>query len=98
MIRLDFHIVIVGVYAHGFDRSWLGRTLDRSTVETLVALNKQYKISPVGEGGEYESLVLDAPFFHQKIRLLQTRQIWHKDSGYILVEEAELLDKPLKTR
>ena len=93
MIDLGFHVVIVGVYAYGFDSGWLGKKIDSKTIEELTGLNKRYGISPVGEGGEYETLVLDAPFFRKKIQLLQTERIWEKQSGYLLVKKAELTDK-----
>jgi len=47
----------------------------------------------MGEGGEYETLVLDAPFFKKRIRILSARTIWNGESGYLLVEKAELEDK-----
>ena len=95
MISLDFKTIIVGVYAYGFNESWLGRKIDSKTLEDLIELNKKYKISPVGEGGEYETLVLDTPFFKKKIQLLQTEVTWKNYSGYLLVKKAELKDKIL---
>jgi len=47
----------------------------------------------VGDGGEYETLVLDAPFFKKKIQLLQMEKVWEDHSGYLLVKKAVLLDK-----
>jgi uncharacterized protein (TIGR00290 family) len=96
MISLHFDIVIVGVYAYGFDESWLGRRIDSSTISDLARLNKKYQVSLVGEGGEYETLVLDAPFFKKKIALLQTEKIWRNHSGHLLVKEAELREKAKK--
>jgi diphthine-ammonia ligase len=93
IINLNFDTVIVGVYALGFDQSWLGRRIDLTTLNDLVGLNEKYKVSLVGEGGEYETLVLDAPFFKRRIRLLQTERVWEDHSGYLLVEKAELVDK-----
>jgi ABC transporter with metal-binding/Fe-S-binding domain ATP-binding protein len=93
MINLNFQIIIVGVYAHGFDESWLGRKIDEKTLKDLIRLNEKYRISVVGEGGEYETLVLDAPIFKKKIQIIKTRKIWKDDSGYLLVEKAELTNK-----
>ncbi len=93
MISLNFDVVIVGVYAYGFDESWLGRRIDSATIRDLAGLNKKYQVSLVGEGGEYETLVLDAPFFGKRIRLLEVEKIWEDHSGYLLVKKAELTDK-----
>jgi len=95
MISLGFETIIVGVYAYGLNKSWLGRKIDSKTLEDLIELNKKYKVSPVGEGGEYETLVLDAQFFKKRIQLLQTEVIWKNHSGYLLVKRAELMDKLL---
>jgi len=93
MIDLGLEVVIVGVYAYGFDINWLGRKIDLEALNDLVELNKKYGISPVGDGGEYETLVLDAPIFKKKIQLLQTKKIWENQSGHLLVEKAELTNK-----
>jgi len=91
--NFNFDTVIVGVYALGFDQKWLGRRIDSKALNDLVGLNERYAVSLVGEGGEYETLVLDAPFFKRKIRLLQTERVWEDHSGYLLVKKAELIDK-----
>jgi predicted ATP pyrophosphatase (TIGR00289 family) len=93
IIDLGFEVVIVGVYAYGFDASWLGRKIDSKTLKDLIELSKKYGISPVGDGGEYETLVLDTPIFKKKIQLLQTKKIWENQSGHLLVEKAKLTNK-----
>jgi len=93
IINLNFDTVIVGVYALGFDQSWLGRKIDSKALNDLVELNERYRVSLVGEGGEYETLVLDTPFFKRRIQLLQTERVWENHSGYLLVRKADLVDK-----
>lgn len=96
IVNLKFDVIIVGVYAYGFDKGWLGRKINPKTIHDLVELNKRYQISVIGEGGEYETLVLDAPFFKKRIQLVNVRRVWENHSGYMLVEEARLLDKAEK--
>jgi diphthine-ammonia ligase len=96
IINLNFEVIIVGVYAYGFDQNWLGRKIDSATIKNLVELNDKYRISLVGEGGEYETLVLDAPFFRKRIQVLRTQRIWENHSGYLFVKEAKLVDKAEK--
>lgn len=93
IINLKFEVVIVGVHAHGFDKSWLGKKINQTTLAQLVELNQKYQISLVGEGGEYETLVLDAPFFDKTIQLLQVENIWENDCGYLQVRKARLVAK-----
>ena len=97
IIELHFEVIIVGVYAYGLNESWLGKKIDFHTLNSLLDLNMKFGISLIGEGGEYETLVLDAPYFKKKIRILQTEKVWKNHSGYLLVKKARLADKPLKT-
>ncbi len=98
LVSLKMETLIVGVYAHGFDKTWLGRKIDEDTLNDLKELNRKFKVSPVGEGGEYETIVLDAPFFKKKIKLVETEKIWEGQSGYLLVKKATLVDKKEKER
>ena len=93
IVNEHFETIFVGVYAYGFDASWLGRVIDSLTIEKLVDLNRRYQISIVGEGGEYETLVLDAPFFKKKIQLGSAEKVWEGQSGYLLVGKAKLAEK-----
>jgi len=98
IISLKMETIIVGVYAHGFNQTWLGRKINKDTVNELKELNRKFKVSLVGEGGEYETLVLDAPFFKKKIALVETEKIWKDESGYLLVEKAVLVNKKRERR
>lgn len=93
LIDLKFKVIIVGVYAYGFDKSWLGKEINSATLEKLVELHKKYQISLVGEGGEYESLVLDAPFFKKRIQIVEAETSYENGSGVLVVKEAKLVDK-----
>ena len=93
LIELSFHVIITGVFAYGFDQRWLGREIDRSALTDLVELNRKYQVSVIGEGGEYETLVLNAPFLRKRIRIVKAKTMREDDSGYLLVEEATLEKK-----
>ncbi len=49
-----------------------------------------------GEGGEYETLVLDGPMFNKKIVIQKSEKIWKGDSGLFLVKKAKLASKGKK--
>jgi predicted ATP pyrophosphatase (TIGR00289 family) len=91
MLRLEMRAIFVGVYALGFTQDWLGREIDESAIHDLVELNREYQVSIVGEGGEYETLVLDAPFFRCRIKLIETERVWEGTSGCLLVKKAVLV-------
>ncbi len=91
---LGFEVVFTSVSALGFDENWLGRLLDENTIGELVELNRRFGVSVVGEGGEYETLVLDAPYFREKkIDLVETEKVWDGQNGWLKIGKARLMDK-----
>ncbi len=93
LVDLKFRAIITGVYARGFNENWLGRQINSDTLDALSELNNKYRISIIGEGGEYETLALDTPFFKKKINLIETKKIWEDQSGYLLIKKARLIEK-----
>ncbi len=90
ILCLNFKVIITGVYAYGFSKEWLGRKLNANIVKALTELNKRLGVSLVGEGGEYETLVLDAPFFKKKLKIVEAEKVWRGQSGHLLVKKAVL--------
>ena len=95
MLRDGVKAMITSVAAAGFDRTWLGRELDFSCLRELIRLRVRYKINLSGEGGEYETFVLDCPLFKKAIKPVKTRISWDErtESGYLLIEKAILVEK-----
>ncbi len=92
-LAAGLRIVFSSVSADGFDRSWLGRPWDEATVRDLLALHASRGVHPCGEGGEFETLVLDAPFFSRAIEVLEATPVWHGTSGVWRVDRAQLAAK-----
>jgi len=63
LVENDFDIVIVAVAAYPLNGSWLGRKVDEKFIEEVAVLKEKYKIHPAGEGGEFETFVLNCPLF-----------------------------------
>jgi len=81
-----FTSIITLVAAEGLGPKWLGRAIDMKCVEELEKLSKWYGINLSGEGGEYETLVTDAPFFSKRIEILETAKRWDERAGRGLFE------------
>jgi len=92
-VNAGFHSIIVGVFAQGFDESWLGRLIDEKTIQALVTLRNKYGINIAGEGGEFETLVLDGPLFQKRLVLDEVSREWRRDSGVLQVKNAHLEHK-----
>lgn len=93
LLDLKFKVIIVGVYAYGLDQTWLGKEITPETLDKLVQLNKKFQISLVGEGGEYESLVLDAPIFKKRIEISESESSYENSSGVLVIKEVKLVNK-----
>ncbi|OGD44986.1 hypothetical protein A3K69_00860 [Candidatus Bathyarchaeota archaeon RBG_16_57_9] len=86
-------VIFTAVAAQGLDESWLGAELDETAVKRLLQLNAEYGVDPCGEGGEYETLVLDAPWFRRKIVVSKAEKTWDGVSGRYVISEAHLHPK-----
>ena len=89
MLDAGFEILLVQVAAYGLDESWLGRTLDRDALAELTELNDEYGVHVLGEGGEFETLVVDAPHMARRIEL-EYETVWEGDRGHLAVTDAQL--------
>jgi len=69
LLEAGFKIMIIGVFAYPLDKTWVGRIIDKKFIEEITALNKKYKIHIAGEGGEFESFVLNCPLFTKELRV-----------------------------
>jgi ABC transporter with metal-binding/Fe-S-binding domain ATP-binding protein len=93
IVKSGFEVIITAVAAEGFDESWLGRKIDEKCIEDLINLNRKHGISVLGEGGEYESLVLDCPLFSRKIEITKSEKTWKDNAGLMEVKDAKLVNK-----
>ena len=92
-LATGLRIVFSSVSADGFDATWLGRRWDEETVRQLLHLHRTRGVHPCGEGGEFETLVLDAPFFRKAIEVLEATPVWRGSAGVWQVNRAQLVDK-----
>jgi len=61
LISEGFEIEITDVAARGLDEEWVVRELDENSVEKLIELSREYGFNAAGEGGEYETRIIDFP-------------------------------------
>ncbi|MFC3957331.1 diphthine--ammonia ligase [Halovivax cerinus] len=89
MLEAGFEITIVQVAAGGLDESWLGRTLDADALDELDALADSHGVHPLGEGGEFETIVVDGPHMDRRIDVAY-ETAWDGTRGSITVTDASL--------
>ncbi len=84
LLENKFEAIITGAAAYGLDQTWLGRKIDKKFIADIKKLNEKYKIHQAGEGGEYETLVLNCPLFNKKLEV--TSKKIHKDGDNYRME------------
>jgi diphthine-ammonia ligase len=90
LIEAGVRAIIVATQAEGLDASWLGRPLDRSALMDLLVLEKLRGVNPSGEGGEYETLVLDSPLHSRPIKVVEAQRRVGRDGARLEVTKARL--------
>ena len=93
LIEKEFSVIISGIFAYPLDETWLGKQIDTELIDRLVELEKEFSISPSGEGGEIETTVLDAPLFEKKIEILASERKAKGNSGVFKITKANLVPK-----
>lgn len=89
MVDAGFEIRIVQVAAYGLDESWLGRQYDADALAELLDLRESYGVHPLGEGGEFETYVVDGPHMSNQIEF-EYDTVWEGDRGHVEIRDAWL--------
>ena len=90
LIAGGFRIIMSAVAASGLDESWLGRELTLPEWGRLRESSARLGLQLAGEGGEYETFVIDAPQFSKSISILESERVWSGQSGQLNIKRASL--------
>lgn len=93
MVSAGFEIIIVAVAAEGLGEEWLGRKIDEKCIEELLQLCSEYGINISGEGGEYETFVLDCPLYGKKLIVEKAERKWEGGRGTLNIKKVRMGDK-----
>jgi asparagine synthase (glutamine-hydrolysing) len=78
------------IAADGLTAEWLGKRLTDGDVDRLVALNKRLGINVAGEGGEFETIVLDGPIFAAPIEISFEKAMESENRGELKIRSLQL--------
>lgn len=93
-INNDIKFIITAIAADGLDKSWLKKEITLKELEELKKFHKKNKLNIAGEGGEFESLVIDCPLFEKKIQIEESKKVMDSIcSGYLEITKAKLVNK-----
>jgi asparagine synthase (glutamine-hydrolysing) len=88
-----FNIIMSRVAANGLDSSWLGHVLAGNEWDKLRKLSTKYSFNLTGEGGEYETFVVDAPHFNKRIEIEKGHVETEGDATTFIIDSAVLREK-----
>ncbi len=94
LLQNNFEVIITAIAAEGLTENFLGKKIDGAMIAKLVQLNKKFGISVCGEGGEYESLVLNCPLFKKRLSVVLDSvdmEQGSENSGIYRVRKAKLV-------
>ncbi len=69
LVEDGFVFILASVQAYGLPPEYLGKPVTREMVEDIIERARRYGFNPAFEGGEAETLVLDAPLFKKRLRV-----------------------------
>lgn len=94
-VNSGFDILLTDVATDGLGSEWLGKKLNKDNVDEFKHLSKKFGFDILGEGGYYNTLVVNGPIFNKRIEVVNSRKVWDNktSSGYLEIEEAKLVPK-----
>jgi len=98
LVREGFMVLVVSVQAYGLPPGLVGRILDEETVEYIIRRSRLYGFNPAFEGGEAETLVLDAPLFLERLEVDGTARRLGPDHYVYEIRSARLVPKQAPAR
>jgi diphthine-ammonia ligase len=91
VVREGFTFIMTKIAADGLDKNWLNKPITQKLIDDLVVLKDKIGFNVAGEGGEFESLVLDGPCFDKKIVIKKSKVVEEDENcATLIIEKAEL--------
>lgn len=92
MVESSMDARLIKVAAIGLNQTHLGKSL-KEMFPTMLKLNSKFDVHICGEGGEFESLVLDAPFFIKRLEIVDAKVVSGSNDVSYLEPIVRVVDK-----
>lgn len=83
ILSSGFKATVTGVDVRYLGEEWLGFTLSTETADTFLSENRG--VDPLGENGEYHTLVVECPLYPRHFRIESSEKIVVKDLRYLVL-------------
>lgn len=85
MFHRRMKVIVDAVAAYGLDEEWLGKELTCENTEHLLMLSEKCRFNPLGEGGDFDTFVLDAPLYRKRLVITDAESRWMGDHGMLKI-------------
>ena len=93
IVGAGFDVRMVCAAAEGLNEEWLARRLDGKAIDELVAISNRRYIHVGGEGGEFETIVLDRPNFTRRLEIVSASCNWRGAAGSLNINAIRSIGK-----
>ncbi len=93
VLKSGFEVIVTAVACEGLGKEWLGKKIDLDVLGELKKLSKKYDFHLAGEGGEFETFILDGPMYKKKIMITDFEKKWKGDCGMFVINEVKMINK-----
>jgi len=93
VLKNKLEVIITMVASYPFTKDFLGKKIDEELISVLLSFKENFGTSLLGEGGEFETLVLDAPFFKKRLKIGEYKISYENFRGMFLIKKAKLVEK-----
>lgn len=91
-IGLGYESVICRASETELDTSWVGQVLDADFIDKVSGTS----ICPMGELGEYHTVVVDGPIFHKRLEITSSETVLNSGLWSLDILEASLISAPYR--
>jgi len=78
-----FKAIVIGVDIKVLREEWLGFILSTETANKFLSETKG--LDPLGENGEYHTIVIECPLYPKPFKAKSTKKIIEKNQGYLII-------------
>ncbi len=94
MIEEGYEFMITQIASEGLDEDWLGTVLNEDNFKELKKRAVNYGFHIGGEGGYFDTFVLDSPLFDHEIRVNDlSKNMESENAGHIVFDDVEVVEK-----
>ncbi len=85
LLKEKFEVIISRISSYGLTEKDLGRKIDHGLYQKFLVLEKKFGFNVAGEGGEYETAVLNMPEFKKVIKIKYKKIMENENCGTLKI-------------